>query len=413
MMTPGVEREEIEQSVDAPPSRRSFEFIQVGDTASLSRRITEEDVRAFAELSGDHNPLHMDGTFARRTNFQRRVVHGMLLANYVSTLIGMQLPGPGALWTQQSFRWLTPVFIGDELSLCLTVKQKSSGTRTLVVEVKATNQDGVEVMNGEGSVLLVEERKRTRDVPLRERVALVTGASRGIGAAVALALGKAGAAVAINYLSSRADAEAVRSAILAEGGRAMTIQADVSDAAAVQEAVGAARLEFGRAVDVLVNNAGSPYVPRPFLETSWEEIQKQLDLQIRGAYYCCTAVIPGMKELRTGRIVNIGASVIQGPPVPNLTGFVIAKAALAAMTRSLAVELGQHGIRVNMVSPGVTETESIAHAPERLRRVQAMQTPLRRLASPEDIAEAVTALCSEAGEFVTGVDIPVCGGMRM
>src|ERR1700736_1898407 len=92
-----------------------FERIQVGDKASLTRTLTESDVERFAGASGDYTPLHMEPEFARATTFQNRVVHGMLVASYVSTLVGMHLPGPGALWTQQSFRWVTPVFIGDTL----------------------------------------------------------------------------------------------------------------------------------------------------------------------------------------------------------------------------------------------------------------------------------------------------------
>src|SRR5277367_1417163 len=118
-----------------------FEKIQPGDEAKFSKLITAEDVEAFAKLSGDRNPLHMDDKFAARTHFQRRVVHGMLVANYVSTLVGMQCPGPGALWSRQNFRWLAPVFIGDRITLTMKVTHKSEGSRSLTIEVKAANQE--------------------------------------------------------------------------------------------------------------------------------------------------------------------------------------------------------------------------------------------------------------------------------
>lgn len=129
-----------------------LEAIRPGDRATIRKQFTEQDVAAFAALSGDYNPLHMESEFAETTRFGRRVVHGMLVASYVSTLVGMQLPGTGALWMQQTFRWRKPVFIGDTVEIVLEVTQKSPGARLLAVKMAATNQDGTVVMDGEGAV---------------------------------------------------------------------------------------------------------------------------------------------------------------------------------------------------------------------------------------------------------------------
>ena len=120
-----------------------------------------------------------------------------------------------------------------------------------------------------------------------------------------------------------------------------------------------------------------------------------------------------MMQQKSGRIVNIGSVFTRGTPPANWSSVLIAKSAMSAMTRCLATELGPHGIRVNMVLPGLVETDSIAALPDRLRKVQAMQTPLRRLATPADIAAVVRALCTGMGDFVTGTEIPVCGGFQM
>ena len=122
----------------------------------IRKRFTEDDVARFAALTGDSNPLHMDSEFAARTKFGRRVVHGMLVASYVSTVIGMQLPGAGALWTQQIFRWRRPVHPGDTVEIVLEVAQKSPGARLLAVKVSAANQNGAVVMDGEGVVHMPE-----------------------------------------------------------------------------------------------------------------------------------------------------------------------------------------------------------------------------------------------------------------
>src|SRR5215831_2954027 len=118
-------------------------MIQPGDCASISKQFTENDVAQFATLTGDFNPMHMEQEYAASTHLGRRVVHGMLVASYVSTLVGMRLPGAGSLWVQQSYRWRKPVFLGDTVEFTLTVKQKSPGLRSVAVEVKAVNQDGL------------------------------------------------------------------------------------------------------------------------------------------------------------------------------------------------------------------------------------------------------------------------------
>ena len=391
----------------------AFDDLGVGQVAALKKHVSSQDVDAFAKLSGDDNPLHMDSDFAQRTHFRRRVVHGMLVASYVSTLVGVHLPGSGALWTQQNFRWRAPVFIDDDLEISLTVTHKSEGTRTLTVSVKAVNQHGTVVMDGEGAVMVLEERRQEQGPSLSERVALVTGSSRGIGAAIALALGRAGVCVVVNYARSAAQAVEVCQSIEHGGGKAIAVRADVTDPDAVAAMVEHARQQFGKTVDVLVNNAGGSISARPFLEMTWDDIQSHIDVQLRGAFNSCKAVIPMMVEQRSGRIVNIGSISTWDAPPLNWTGYALAKSALKSFTRSLAAEFGPKGIRANMVSPGMTETDLIADVPERLRKVQAMQTPLRRLAAPEDVARTVLFLCSEAADFITGADIPVCGGISM
>jgi 3-oxoacyl-[acyl-carrier protein] reductase len=390
-----------------------FAGIAIGDEARLTKKISAADVAAFASLSGDDNPLHVSTEFARRTSFQRPVAHGMLVASYVSTLIGTQLPGPGALWAQQSFRWRAPVFIDDEISFTLRVTHKSASTRTLNIAINAVNQHGHTVLEGEGTVMMLEERQPIRSLPLAARVALITGAGRGIGAAIAQALAAAGARVIINFIKDEAAAIELQRTIASNGGQALAWQADVTQLAEVQEMIDRAAQHFGQPVDVLINNAGAAIQARPFNETAWDEMQRHFDVQIRGAFNCAQAALPAMLAAQSARIINIGSVYAWNTPPPNLIGYVTAKAALAAFTRALAVELSPKGVRVNLVSPGMTETDLIAAVPERLRKVQAMQTPLRRLATPSDIASTVVFLCSEAADFITGADIPVCGGAVM
>ncbi len=397
----------------AAPGLTDFDAIAPGDSVRFSKTLAECDVESFAALSGDYNPLHMDADYARRTHLGRRVVHGMLVASYVSTLIGMRLPGTGSLWTQQAFRWRKPVFIGDTLEFTLRVTHKSEGTRTVSLEVTAMNQNGKLVMDGEGTVSLPEVRREHMEIPIHERTAFVSGGSRGIGAAIAQALARAGAPVVINYWKSTAEAEGLCQSIIDAGGVAAAVRADVNDAEQVRRAVESAQAHLGRTLDLLIHCAGGPATPRPVTEMEWSGFQQALDTHVRGAFHCARAVIPGMIQRKSGRIVNIGSMAAWGVPPVQWSAFAMAKAALRSLTKSLAAELGPAGIRVNMLSPGTTETGAAFEIPERLRKLQAMQTPLRRLALPEDIAQAALFLCSEASQFITGADIPVCGGAGM
>lgn len=141
----------------APAIKHAAEFdsIEAGHTTTLRREITSQAVDAFAAVSGDLNPLHMDDSYAQQLGFSGRVAHGVLLGSYVSALIGMQFPGPGAFWAKQTFEWRLPVFVGDVIEITATVKHKSAGTRTLLMSVQAKNQKGQIVMNGEGAVRLM------------------------------------------------------------------------------------------------------------------------------------------------------------------------------------------------------------------------------------------------------------------
>jgi 3-oxoacyl-[acyl-carrier protein] reductase len=390
-----------------------FEKVQPGDEAQFYKTITARDVDDFARFSGDRNPLHMDESFALRTRFQRRVVHGMLLASYVSALVGMHCPGPGALWSRQNYRWPAPVFIGDRIHLKLRVTHKSVGSRALTIEVAGVNQDGKVVMEGEGTVTALEELKRMKQAPMTERVAFVTGASQGIGAAIASVLAQAGASVVVHYQGESAAADELCAEIESTGGRAIAMRADTADDDSVTAAVRNACEMFARPVSLLINNAGSFPEPRPFVHMTWDDVQTMLDGHLRAAFHWSHAVVPGMLEQKSGRIINIGSAFARNVPPANWSSFLIAKSAMQALTRCLAVELGPQGIRVNMVSPGLVETEAIGGLPERLRKVQAMQTPLRRLASPTEIAAVVCALCSDAGDFISGTEIPVCGGFQI
>ena len=251
---------------------------------------------------------------------------------------------------------------------------------------------------------------------LEGKVALVTGASRGVGAAIARVLAEEGAAVVINYLKSERRAEAVAGGIRERGGRAFAYRADVTDEAAVGGMVEAAAERFGP-VDILVNNALPDYRFDPagrkaFGGVGWEDYLHQLGA-LRGALYCCQAVVPGMIERGGGRIVSILSNLINNPVVP-YHDYTTAKSAFLGFSRNLAAELGPHNITVNMIAGGlIDETDASAPTTEEVRRLVASSTPLRRLGTPEDLGRAVLMFASPWSDFVTGQYITCDGGLVM
>lgn len=243
---------------------------------------------------------------------------------------------------------------------------------------------------------------------LAGRVAVVTGAARGIGRATALALAGEGAAVVVNYRERSEAAREVVGAIHAAGGRAVAVQADVADADAARALVETAIGQWGRA-DILVNNAGMPLY-RLLIDTSVDEWDRIMAVHLRGAFNCARAVLPAMIRSGGGRIINV-TSVWGQVGAANEVAYSTAKAGLIGFTRALAKEVGRAGITVNAVAPGVIETDMLAGLSPAERNDLAEATPVGRLGSPDDVAGVVTYLASAAGAFVTGQVIGADGGM--
>jgi 3-oxoacyl-[acyl-carrier protein] reductase len=392
-----------------------FQAIGVGDTRSLVRRITEADVRRFVEMTGDDNPLHVDPVFAETTAFKDVVVHGMLGASFLSTVIGTQLPGTGALWISQNMEFLLPVRLGDELTISATVVAKHDRERLLDLDTRIVNQNQQVVLSGRGRVkVLTTVAPAAEPQPeQRPRVAIVTGGAGGIGRAICRRLAEDGHHVVVNY-RSRADRAAEIAAEITAGGtvRAIAVQADIGTEAGAQALHRAAVGEFG-AVGVLVNNASPRINPKPLAQLDWADVQAQLDVQVKGAFAMTRAVAPEMGARGWGRIVNITSQVLDGAPSVTWTGYAMAKGALAVFSRYMAAELGPQGITVNCVSPGMTETSLIGDISEKAQLMAARQTPLRRLARPVDVAAAVAYLVSDDAGFVTGDTVAVNGGSAM
>jgi 3-oxoacyl-[acyl-carrier protein] reductase len=246
---------------------------------------------------------------------------------------------------------------------------------------------------------------------LQNRVAIVTGSSRGIGAATAKLLASQGAKVAVNYARSRDKGQAVVDEIIKAGGRAILVEADVTDRAQVEAMIKKVDAELG-AIDILVNNASINFPVTPFMQYRWEDFEQKVSGEMKAIFFTCQAVVPGMVQRKSGCIVNI-SSGLSRVPGPGFVAHSSSKSALDGFSKSLALELGPHGVRVNVIAPGATNTDAISFMTPDIRERIAKNTPLRRFGQPEDIAGAVLFFCSDAARFVTGTYLPVCGGIQM
>jgi NAD(P)-dependent dehydrogenase (short-subunit alcohol dehydrogenase family) len=247
---------------------------------------------------------------------------------------------------------------------------------------------------------------------MRRRVAVITGGSRGIGAATASVLAERGLRVVVNYRASAQQAEEVVAAIRKAGGEAVAIQADVTSPDDVARMVRDVTQRW-EGVDVLVHNALISYAMTSFADLTWEQLGSKVDGEMRAAFLVTKAVVPGMISRRYGRLLYLTA-VLSRVPRDGMITLGTAKAALDQFTRYVALELAPHGITANLVAPATVEGTTIALklTPER-REALGAATPMGRLVRPDDVAKVLAFLASDDAGFTTGHTIPVNGGTVM
>ncbi len=244
--------------------------------------------------------------------------------------------------------------------------------------------------------------------PLSGKVILITGASRGIGAAAAKRVAQWGASVIINYHKNRERALEVLGEVEKEGARGMLFQADVTQKEQVEEMGRAVREKFS-GVDVLVNNAYFPFEVNPLHQISWEGLEKATHHELAAFYNCARAFIPAMTERKKGKIIVVSSRLAQ-QPLPRMGAYAAAKAALEAMANTMAIELGPVGITVNVVTPALTLTDASDIMPEEFKEKVRKSRPLQKHLYPEDVAGAIAFLASDEADMLTGSHILITGG---
>ncbi|WP_425255130.1 SDR family NAD(P)-dependent oxidoreductase [Mammaliicoccus sciuri] len=246
---------------------------------------------------------------------------------------------------------------------------------------------------------------------LNDKVAIITGSSRGMGASTAKLFAKQGAKVVVNFAQNKEAAEEVVRTIQDNGGQAIAVQADVRNKEQMEALVNQTVKQYGK-VDILVNNAAIHFTFKPFENIEWDEFIPKIEEEMKAAFVSTKAVLPIMKEHGNGKLIYISSS-LSNQPLPGFIAHGTAKSALNAFVRYIAQEYGGQNIKANAIGPGMVDTDLTKDTPQEDKEQTAMFTPLGRIAQPDDVAQVALFLASDQSEFVTGSYIPVSGGMEM
>jgi 3-oxoacyl-[acyl-carrier protein] reductase len=392
---------------------KNYKEINIGDTAEIKHIITQSDIDKFVELTGDDNKLHVDETYASTTSLKKPVAHGMLGASFISTIIGTKLPGDGALWYAQNLEFLLPVRIGDKLRITAEVINKIDRTNTIELQTDIFNQHKQKVTTGIAQVKLMErilpkdKEKKTKS----KKTALIIGGTGGIGSAVCIQLATDGFDVAIHYFKNKTKADKIKNQVNEIGRDAVIVKGNIISFSDVQEMKDKSTRAIGN-IAIIVNCSTIPVPNIKFADLEWEDMLAHYDVNIKGSFNLLSTFTPVWENEKFGKYIAL-TTLYTEQPKSEILNYITGKTALNGFVKALAFELAPKGIRINLVSPGMVDTPLIADVPEKARLLSAAQTPLRTLATTEDVAGVISFLASDKSNYLTGETIRVNGGQFM
>ncbi len=390
-----------------------YSKININDTHKIVHKITSSDIEQFVDLSGDDNRLHVDKSFASKTHFKKPVVHGMIGASFISTIIGTKIPGDGALWYAQSLEFLLPVRVGDELTIVATVLKKNDRQNSIELQTDIFNQHKQKVTSGIAKVKIIEEEITEEETIMdNDRIALIVGSTGGIDSETARTLAKEDYSLILHYNSNKTKVVELKEELEnLTSKKIIIVKADITKEIDIKNMIFDISRYFNK-ITAFVNASTLHFGNIKFNTLEWEDFSAQLDINIKSSFLLMQNIIPLMEKNKYGKVVFLTTQATEQFNSEWLH-YITAKSALNGFAKALAMELASKGIRINLVSPGMTDTNLISDIPEKIRLIAAAKTPLKRIAKPKDIADTISYLISEKSDFLTGETVRVNGGQVM
>lgn len=390
------------------PKDQSVYGWRVGEHRIIEHQFTESEVNSFAELTGDYNPLHLDQNYASTTSAGDKVVHGMLVASFVSTLIGMEIPGPGALWNDFQVSWRKMVRIGDVLKFKATITSVNVSLDLIMIDIKGVGALNNELyLDGSAKVMIMDKKKMVKSSILSESKILVTGATGILGSAVCRRFAEEGAKLVL-WGRDVSKLEKLRNEL--HDAVIDMVCCDLSDENSVHNQ--GKKLFYDNNVDGIVHTAASSlFLTGSVDSTNLIELKKHLDIGVIALQQLATSFMQNRREKKRGFITAVLTEAIYDVPPVKMSAYVAAKMASWGLIKSYANELGPLGVRCNAVSPGLMETPYSKNISIRTKKIEEAKNPMRRICTPDDVA--MTILFLSVSGFINGVNLPVTGGQRM
>jgi 3-oxoacyl-[acyl-carrier protein] reductase len=381
---------------------------QEGDERSLEHYFTLEDVKRFVHMSGDNNALHVDVGAARNTAAGGVVVHGILAASFISTLIGTKIPGPGALWNGFSVQWKRPIRLGETILFKARITSVHNTTSTLKLEISGSEKSSGELrLQGTAEVMFLHETtEEIMDKTLENKRILITGAGGVLGRAIALRLAQSGAKP---ILMGRNEKKLRETSSVCGAVNFETYALDLGDFARLDSALEKIAVK-GPLFGLIHVASPVPNLVSVSDKANLGELESQWRINVAAFARMVVHLEPSIPQ--GGGVVAILTQGMLTIPQANMSSYISAKTALWSLVQSMAVELGPKKIRCNAVSPGMMNTPFSEFAPISAKKIEEAKTPLRRLCTPEDTANVVHYLMGPESSFVHGSNIPVTGGLH-
>lgn len=388
-----------------------FDEIKKNDFDQFEFQISTETVNFFFNIISEGSGINLESQYiSSYTN--------LLAVSLFSTFVGICIPGQNATFIDFNAVISENISLEKKYLFRGEVVFKSQSTEVLVlgISIRDYNRNKEEIISGKIKTKVNAEAKEMPSIKdikvdgfgLQNKVVLITGASGGIGEITAKMFSLYGAKVVVNYNKGKEEALRIVEEINNNGGDAIAVKADIAEKQQVKSMIDQVITQFNT-IHILVNNAVRKNLPESFLNITWEDFQRDIDVNIKGVFNCCQEVLPHMIKNGKGKIINMG-TVMTDMPEAKQTKYISTKSAIVGMTRSLAIEMATKNIQVNMVCPHLVDTDLTKHIPKMFFTKTKNETPLRRLATPQDVANAILFLASSNSDFTTGQKLMVTGG---